>query len=141
MRAAILKRLGSEIPGGAMTDFSDDETWGGAQPFSCHAEILEGGDTLVRAAGELDVHTCPEFQRVLSTVQDNRSGGLIIDLSEVTFIDSTALGVLVMLQRGLSRPLDVVVTRQHLRRVLVITGLDSVFAVHRTVDEARRRAA
>jgi anti-sigma B factor antagonist len=142
MCAAILRGLDGEIPGGVMaTDSSDDQMWGDAQPFSCHAEILEGGDTLVRAAGELDVHTCSEFQRVLNAAQDRHTGRLVVDLSEVTFIDSTALGVLVMLQRGLPEPLDVVVTRQHLRRVLLITGLDSVFALHSTVAEARRQAA
>jgi anti-sigma B factor antagonist len=121
------------------TDFSD-QTWDEETPFSCRAEVLEGGDTLVRAAGELDIHTCPEFQKVLIAARD-RGPRLVIDLSDVTFMDSTALGVLVMLQRDMARPLDVVVTQQHLRKVLVITGLDSVFALHRTVDEAQHKAA
>jgi anti-sigma B factor antagonist len=117
------------------TDFSDAETWDDPS-FSCREEILEGGETLVRAAGELDVHTCPEFQEVLSAALERRPDHLVIDLSEVTFMDSTALGVLVVLQRGMRRPLDVVVTQPHLRKVLFITGLNTVFALHRTVEEA-----
>jgi anti-sigma B factor antagonist len=141
MWAAILESLGIEVSGGTMTGFSDDQTRDDPQPFSCRTETLDGGETLVHAAGELDVHTCSEFQQAVNDAQARHPGHLVIDLSEVTFMDSTALGVLVMLQRSMSRPLDVVVTQQHLRRVLVITGLDSVFALHDTVDEARRRAA
>ena len=96
---------------------------------------------LVTAAGELDLHTCSEFQEVLAAARDRRPARLVVDLSEVTFIDSTALAVLVVVQRGMQRPLDVVVTRPHLRRILVVTGLDTVFALHRSVEEARRRAA
>ena len=95
---------------------------------------------LVRAAGDLDLHTCPEFQEVLGRASAHHPSRLVVDLSGVTFMDSTALGVLVVLQRGMSRPLDVVVTRPQLRRVLAITGLDSVFALHSSLDGVERAA-
>ena len=50
------------------------------------------------------------------------------------------IGVLVVLQRGMKRPLDVIVTRPHLRRVLLITGLDTVFSLHASLDEVREAA-
>jgi anti-sigma B factor antagonist len=122
------------------TDFSHAETWDETEPFACEVESLEGGGQLVRASGELDVHTCPEFQKVLAATLGGHPGRLVIDLSEVTFMDSTALGVLVVLQRGMKRPLDIIVTRPHLRRVLVITGLDMVFRLHSSLDEVRKAA-
>jgi anti-sigma B factor antagonist len=124
-----------------MTTYTDAAGWGDDVPFSCRAEVLDDDSVLVTAAGELDLHTCSEFQDVLAAARDRRPARLVIDLSEVTFIDSTALGVLVVLQRGMRRPLDVVVTRPQLRRILVITGLDAVFTMHRSVEEARRLAA
>jgi len=124
-----------------MTRDADAAPWDDEVPFSCREEVLDEGGVLVRAAGELDIHTCSEFQNALTAARDRRPTRLVIDLSEVTFIDSTALGVLVVLQRGMRRPLDVVVTRPHLRRVLLITGLDTVFTLHPSVEEARRLAA
>jgi anti-sigma B factor antagonist len=124
-----------------MTTDVDAARWDGDAPFCCHEEVLDEGSVLVKAAGELDLHTCSEFQRVLAAARDRRPAQLVVDLSEVTFIDSTALGVLVVLQRGMQRPLDVVVTQPHLRRILVVTGLDMVFTLHASLEEARRRAA
>ena len=121
-------------------DFSDAEMRDETSPFCCEEEALDDDVALVRAAGELDIHTCPEFQRALAAARDRRTARLVVDLSEVTFMDSTALGVLVVLQRGLKRPLDVVVTRPHLRQVLFITGLNTVFVLHKSLDEARRAA-
>ena len=119
------------------SDFSDAPLWDDSPPFACEVEGLDGEFALVRAAGELDIHTCPEFQKALATARDHGPGRLVIDLSEVTFMDSTALGVLVVLQRGMQKPLDVVVTRPHLRRVLFITGLNTVFVLYKSLDELR----
>ena len=124
-----------------MTTDADSAPWDEQVPFCCHEEVLDEGSVLVTAAGELDLHTCTEFQDVLAAARDRRPARLVVDLSEVTFIDSTALAALVVVQRGMQRPLDVVVTRPHLRRILVVTGLDTVFALHRSVEEARRLAA
>jgi anti-sigma B factor antagonist len=124
-----------------MTTDADAARWDDDVPFSCRQEAIEEGSVLVTAAGELDLHTCSEFQGVLAAARDRRPARLVVDLSDVTFIDSTALAVLVVVQRGMQRPLDVVVTRPHLRRILIVTGLDTVFVLHRSVEEACRRAA
>jgi len=124
-----------------MTTDADAPRWDEDVSFCCHEEVLDEGSVLVTAAGELDLHTCSEFQRVLAAARDRRPARLVVDLSEVTFIDSTALAALIVVQRGMQRPLDVVVTRPHLRRILVVTGLDTVFVLHRSIEEARRRAA
>ena len=124
-----------------MTVDADAARFNDEMPFCCREESLDEGSVLVTAAGELDLHTCSAFQDVLTTARGRRPARLVVDLSEVTFIDSTALAALVMVQRGMQRPLDVVVTRPHLRRILVVTGLDTVFVLHRSLEEACRRAA
>ncbi len=60
---------------------------------------------------------------------------LVVDLSGVTFIDSTALGVLiggVRRVRDAGGAMTLVVTSRAVERVLSITGLDRVFTIHAT---------
>lgn len=97
-----------------------------------------GGAVVVRLAGELDLHNA---DRVREAVLDGVGRGperLVVDLQEVTFIDSTTLGILVegrsKLQNRraflLAAPvLDVV-------RALEVSGLDRHFSVHETVEDA-----
>lgn len=64
---------------------------------------------------------------------------LIVDLTEVSFIDSTGLGVLVTAlkhTREAGGSLDVVVAAPRVLKVLALTGLDVVIPLHATLDEA-----
>ena len=45
--------------------------------------------------GEIDIYSAPEFKEVLVNSIEGGAHRIIVDLTEVTFIDSTALGVLV----------------------------------------------
>lgn len=104
------------------------------------AEHKTGDSASVLAIrGEIDVSTAPELRdRLLAVAQD---GGqtVIVDLSEVTFLDSTALGVLVS---GLKRfraeggDLRLVVTGRSVAKVLEITGLVEVFSIFDSVEAA-----
>ena len=63
----------------------------------------------------------------------------MIDLSEVGFIDSTGLGVLVSTLkhvREVDGRLDLVVSAPRVLKVFSITGLDAVISLHATLDEA-----
>ena len=91
--------------------------------------IEDLGDGVLRLIGELDMATAPALQRHL----ERGSPVSVLDLREVTFIDSTGLSVLVRAnrerQRGesliLRSPTDLVC------RVLEITGLLDVFLIDR----------
>lgn len=64
---------------------------------------------------------------------------LIVDLTDVSFIDSTGLGVLVTAlkhTREAGGSLDVVVAAPRVLKVLALTGLDVVIPLHATLDEA-----
>ena len=85
---------------------------------------------------QLDLHTCEAFR---STLSEARRGGpkhLVFDLSEVTYMDSTALGVLLVTQRQMSEPIHIVIGQRHQLRLMHLTGLDEVFALHQTLREA-----
>jgi anti-sigma B factor antagonist len=89
--------------------------------------------------GEVDLYTCPELKTELLRVIDEGAKVVVVDLSETTFIDSTGLGVLI---RGVERlrtndgRLAVVVVDPNLKKVFEITGLDRVFSIHGSRDEA-----
>jgi anti-sigma B factor antagonist len=98
-----------------------------------------GNKAVVAVAGEIDVYTSPLLQERLVEVLRDGSASIVLDLSAVTFLDSTGLGVLITgLKRCRSADGDLVlVTAQpNVLKVLEITGLNDVFQVHDSVDDA-----
>lgn len=89
-------------------------------------------------SGEVDVYSAPAFRDRIMVLLDV-DPMLVIDLTGLAFIDSTGLGVLVAgRNRALERggAVSFVCTQDRVLKLLRITGLDSVFDVHPTVDEA-----
>ena len=102
-------------------------------------------DTAVIALeGEVDIYSAPQFKEALLAGIEDGATTVIVDLGRVTFIDSTALGVLVSGAKRV-RPkngrLDIVCTDENITRIFEITGLDRIFGIYRTRDEALRAAA
>jgi anti-sigma B factor antagonist len=99
----------------------------------------QDGTAVVAVAGEIDVYTSPLLQERLVEVLRDGSSSIVLDLSAVTFLDSTGLGVLITgLKRCRSAEGDLVlVTSQpNVLKVLEITGLNDVFQVHDSVEDA-----
>jgi anti-sigma B factor antagonist len=97
------------------------------------------GRTIIAAAGELDVHTAPALQAELNPRSQQPGAALVVDLTDVGFIDSTGLGVLVTTLKHVREAggtLDVVVTSRRVLKVFALTGLDVVIPLHSTLDEA-----
>ncbi len=106
-----------------------------------HVELQRPTDglALVTLAGEVDLYTAPKFREVLLQGIDEGARRVVIDLSAVTFIDSTVLGVLVHGAKRLGPDggaLHLVCGPGGVRRILEIAGLAGVFAMHATLDEA-----
>lgn len=55
----------------------------------------EDGATIVAVAGELDAATTPDLERPLSELTGTQDGGLVLDLSNCRFVDSTGLHVII----------------------------------------------
>ena len=98
-----------------------------------------GDRTVIHVVGEVDVYTAPQLRERLDQEIDSGNHHLVVDLSGVTFMDSTGLGVLVgrlkqiRLHDGTMR---LVCAHDRVLKVFVITGLDKVFAIFPTVSEA-----
>jgi anti-sigma B factor antagonist len=89
--------------------------------------------------GEIDLYTAPRLHEVLLQGIAEGAHQVVVDLSAVTFIDSTALGVLVRSAKQLGPDggaLHLVCGPGGVRRLIEIAGLTGVFAMHSTLDEA-----
>jgi anti-sigma B factor antagonist len=98
-----------------------------------------GGRTVVRVAGEIDVYTAPQLREQLDHEIEGGVRDLVVDLSGVTFMDSTGLGVLVGRLKQIrlnDGSMLLVCAHDRVLKVFVITGLDKVFAIFPTVDAA-----
>ena len=97
------------------------------------------GVLVVSVSGELDLFAAPELRsRLLDEVRDGRRE-VVLDLRETTFMDSTALGVIIAALKTLQERhgrLVLVNERASIDKTLAITGLDRVLQVERGLDEA-----
>ena len=107
--------------------------------FSVSSERHDGALGVIVLVGEVDIYTAPRFKECMLELLDAGIDRLVIDLSGVTFIDSTALGVLIGGVRRVHSAggaMALVVTNRAVERVLSITGLDRVFTIHATREAA-----
>jgi anti-sigma B factor antagonist len=99
------------------------------------------GYTVVEVGGEIDIASAPELRDCLNQTIDAGNRQLVVDLRQVSFIDSEGLGVLVGARRRLLRyghdgGIQLVCANGLVLRVLRISGLDRVFPLHATLTEA-----
>jgi anti-sigma B factor antagonist len=97
-----------------------------------------GDACVVRLGGELDLYNAAQVRGVLGDACADGPERIVVDLSAVEFIDSTALGVLIEARTKLDNRRAFLLAAPGLetRRALQISGLDRHFTVHDTVPEA-----
>jgi len=94
---------------------------------------------VVEIGGEIDVYTAPRLRERLIEMIAAGEKHIVVDLGRVEFLDSTGLGVLVGAHRRLRSSdgsLSVVCPHERLLKIFRITGLDNVFPIHSSVEEA-----
>ena len=107
--------------------------------FDIKTEELGDSSYVISLAGEVDLYTAPEFKQQLLEVIGQGAKHVVVDFSDTTFIDSTTLGVLV---GGVKRlrtnegQLSLVCSDRNVTKIFEITGLDRVFTIYPTRDEA-----
>ena len=93
---------------------------------------------LITVSGEVDLATSPELDVAIIAAIDSGKSSVAIDLTDVSFMDSSGLGVIV---RGLKRcreadlDLDLVITNERVLKVFGITGLDQVIPIHASIED------
>ena len=94
---------------------------------------------LVSVSGELDLHTSECLEARIEEAGAVGTGAVVVDLSETSFIDSTALSVLVRETKrleGRGQVLAVVTNDPRTRRVVEVTGLGRSLHTYATLQDA-----
>ena len=99
------------------------------------------GVAIIRARGEVDIATTPVLSERMREASSSEAALLVVDLSEVTLVDSTGLGALIehlgyLREHGGRTELRLVVAEPQVLRVFSITGLDQIFSIFPSLDDA-----
>ena len=109
-----------------------------ANSFEVESYLRE--DVLILGAkGELDVYSAHDFKDPLMEAVSEKQRKIVIDLSKVTFIDSTGLGILVNAAKHLrshNGKMVLVIKEDGIDQVFRITKLDQIFKIYQTQEEA-----
>lgn len=110
--------------------------------FGIEQRELDALTSVISVQGELDLTTAPRLKWMLVDSLQTGHSQLVVDLSLATFMDSTALGVLVGVKRSLDdgARLAIVCTQANVLMIFEFSGLDGVFAIFPTLDEALSHA-
>ena len=107
-------------------------------PFELRSTRI-GDAVVVAIVGEIDIATAPEVSKAIDIVYGD-AGRIVVDLSEVTFLDSSALNAFVQSQQGLAQHdvgFRIVSPADHaVRNVFEITRLTEALSVVDSLDEA-----
>ena len=100
--------------------------------FAVTEHPIDGERHVLAVRGEIDLFTAPELKQVLAESIEAGRVRIIVDLTETTFLDSTALGVLIgAVKRLRSRDgaLAIVNVDENIAMTFEITGLDQIFTI------------
>ena len=107
--------------------------------FDITTEQLGDDAYVIALSGEVDLYTAPEFKQQLLDVIGKGAKDVVVDFSNTTFIDSTTLGVLVggvKRLRANDGQLSLVCSDRNITKIFEITGLDRVFTIYPTREDA-----
>ena len=103
-----------------------------------HNVRADAGVTILDLSGEIDVGQAPKLRDILVDLLENNAGGVLVNMSDVVYIDSAGLSVLIAANRkaqnigggfGLSSP------QKPVQQVFKLTRMNKVFQVYPTVAE------
>jgi len=98
-----------------------------------------GGIVVMEVEGEVDAEHAPNLKRALIKAKESVEKGLVMDLTKVSFIDSTGLGVLISLMRQMKEQgseLRLTGMQDEVRSIFEITRLYKVFSLSESVEAA-----
>jgi anti-sigma B factor antagonist len=100
---------------------------------------IAAGALIISVSGELDVYTAPRLKDAIAEGLVDGHRTFVVDLLQVGFLDSTALGVLVGGLRSVRSEqgeFRLVMDDPHVSKIFKITGFDSMFSIFKTLAEA-----
>jgi len=101
--------------------------------------VVLAGEQILGLGPLAEVLSPPELRERLARVDEGGAERVVLDLSEVTLVDSMALGVLLGAKKRLAThagAIDLVVSKSDIRRIFEITMLDRIFTLYASREEA-----
>ena len=103
----------------------------GGQTFEAEVLASAEGATVLVARGSLDIGSCGQLKELLLASVADHAARVVVDLTQVSSIDSTGLGVLACAAaRATPGALALVCADKAILNVLALVGLDRLFAVY-----------
>lgn len=97
------------------------------------------GLPVLDVVGEIDIYTTPQFKEAVSVAIEEGKPGIIINMSQVTYMDSSGFGTLLSATKRL-RPISGALflsnCNEAITRMLQITRLNTIFGIYDTEDDA-----
>ena len=103
------------------------------------AEHFLDHNLVLKVSGRLNLYSRKIFQAVMKNAESSNTECVVLDLSEVDYLDSVALGLLVLSQANLSVigiPMCLVGPQNGVREVLEISNIGKIIPVYQTIEEA-----
>ncbi|WP_380055690.1 STAS domain-containing protein [Falsihalocynthiibacter sp. SS001] len=93
-------------------------------------------------AARIDSAAAVQFKDKMREITENGEARVVLDLSNVTFLDSSGLGAVVaaMKQLGTNRRLDIAGLTPAVGKVFKLTRMDTVFQIYNSAEEALSNA-
>ena len=91
-----------------------------------------GNDIKIVLFGEIDIYTSQSFKSELNEIIKSCKGDLFIDCKELTYIDSTGLGILVGALKEIRKDNNEIYIcnlKENIKKLFLITGLDKLFKI------------
>lgn len=102
----------------------------------------DGGDQLIfKLRGSLDLATSPTVRAALMNATEKGRRHIVVDLTQLEFLDSTGLGALIGAHRRATEhdgSFRLIVSDGPIARLLNITGLIRVLSVYHTLEDAKK---
>jgi len=108
--------------------------------LSIDLKTEDSGTLIFKLRGSLDLATAPTVRAALTEATEKGNHDLIVDLTQLEFLDSTGLGVLIGAHRRAAErggSFRLIATDGPISRLLNITGLIAVFSVYHSIEDAR----
>ena len=105
-------------------------------------EILEknlGEIKELKVEGELDALVAPKLKERITKLVEGDSTKFIIDFEEVTHINSLAMGILrgkLKVVKEMGGDIKLIKLNEHIKTIFEMIGLDEIFEIYETEDEA-----
>jgi anti-sigma B factor antagonist len=121
-----------------MPDLESPDPGTNPTPVAVDQHLLDDRTAVVVVDGELDLATAPQLKRTLCELLREGRGRLVLDFSRASFVDSTALSVLVGISRRLTTDerLAIAGVQDRILSVLELSGLSGTFRIFPTLDAA-----